>query len=211
MSLSLFVNVAGVFWVLTTETWPSIGDQSVRTNIPEKIVSILQDVEQFGSQEPSRLTVLKKWFQVPSRLKSFAIFVAKRASSRSGKVKSDEKELFRLSRELLNKVDVAKPSVDKRKARGLCRKLHDFQKDHRRTRWAVVRIIKNWNLFLVEQGLQIYLDSANDVAAGYKLASDYCRHYDPLYGSTLNSGSKHKLKEIISFMFAVEAREELEE
>lgn len=74
-----------------------------------------------------------------------------------------------------------------------------------------MRIIKNWDLFLVEQGLQIYLDSANGAAAGYKLASDYCRHYDPRYGSTLNSGSTHKLKEIISFMFAVEAREELEE
>jgi len=183
----------------------------VGTEIPEKIVSILQDVDRFGSQEPSRLTVLKKWFQVPSRLKSFAIFVAKRALSRSGKVKSDEKELFRLSRELLNGVDVVKPSVDKRKAKGLCRKLHDFQKDRRSTRWAVVRIIKNWNLFLVEQGLQIYLDRANDVAAGYKLASDYCRHYDPRYGSTLNSGSKHKLKEVISFMFAIEACEELEE
>ena len=182
----------------------------MRTEIPEKVVSILQDVDRFGSQEPSRLTVLKKWFQVPSRLKSFGIFVAKRASSRSGKVKSDEKGLFLLSRELLNGVDVAKPLVDKRKARGLCRKLHDFQKDRRNTRWAVVRIIKNWNLFLVEQGLQIYLDRANDVANGYKLASDYCRHYDPRYGSTLNSGSKHKLKEIIGFMFAVEAREESE-
>ena len=106
---------------------------------------------------------------------------------------------------------MGRPSVDKRKARGLCRKLGTFQKDHKRTRWAVVRIIKNWNLFLVEQGLQIYLDSPNDAAAGYKLASDYCRHYDPRYGSTLNSGSTHKLKEIISFMFAVEAREELEE
>jgi len=183
----------------------------MRTNIPKKIVSILHDIDQFGSQEPTRLTVLKKWFQVPSRLKSFAIFVAKRASSRSGKVKSDAKELFRLSRELLNGVDVVKPSVDKRKARGLCRKLHDFQKDQKSTRWAVIRIIKNWNLFLVEQGLQIYLDSATDVAAAYKLGSDYCRHYDPRYGSNLNSGSKHKLKEVISFMFAVEAREELEE
>jgi hypothetical protein len=183
----------------------------VGTEIPEKIVSILQDVDRFGSQEPSRLTVLKKWFQVPSRLKSFAIFVAKRALSRSGKVKSDEKELFRLSRELLNGVGVVKPSVDKRRAKGLCRKLHNFQKDRKSTRWAVVRIIKNWNLFLVEQGLQIYLDRANDVAAGYKLASDYCRHYDPRYGSTLNSGSKHKLKEVISFMFAIEACEELEE
>jgi hypothetical protein len=155
--------------------------------------------------------VLKKWFQVPSRLKSFAIFVAKRASNHSGKVKSDEKELFHLSRKLLSDASVAKPLVDKRKARGLCRKLHDFQKDHKSTRWAVIRIIKNWNLFLVEQGLEIYLDSANDVAAGYKLASDYCKHYDPRYGDTLNSGSKHKLKEIISFMFAVEVREELEE
>jgi hypothetical protein len=73
------------------------------TDIPEKIVSILQDIDQFGSQEPTRLTVLKKWFQVSSRVKSFAIFVAKRASSRSGKVKSGEKELFKLSRELLNR------------------------------------------------------------------------------------------------------------
>jgi hypothetical protein len=180
----------------------------MRTEIPEKIVSILKDIDQFGSQESTRLTVLKKWFRVPSRLKCFAIFIAKRASSRSGKVKSDEKELFNLSRELLSRIDMGRPSIDKRKARGLCRKLHAFQKDQKSTRWAVVRIIKSWNLFLVEQGLQIYLDHANDVAAGYKLASDYCRHYDPRYGSTLNSGSTHKLKEIIRFMFVVEASEE---
>ena len=182
----------------------------MRTNIPEKIVSILQDVDRLGSQDPSRLTVLKKWFQMPSRLKSIAIFVAKRASSRSSKVKSDEKELFRLSRELLNGVDLIKPSVDKRKARELCRKLHDFQKDHRSTRWAVIRIIKNWNLFLIEEGLQIYLNSTYDVGAAYKLASDYCRHYDPRYGDTLNLGSRHKLKEIIRFMFTVEALEDIE-
>jgi hypothetical protein len=182
----------------------------VRTKIPEKIVSILRDIDQFGSQELTRLTVLKKWFQVSSRAKSFAIFVAKRASSRSGRVGSDEKELFRLSRKLLSGVDVVKPSVDKRKARTLCRKLHDFQKEQKRTRWAVVTIIKNWNLFLIEEGLQVYLDSANDVAAAYKLASDYCRHYDPRYGNTLNSGSRHKLKEIIGFMFTIEALEDIE-
>jgi hypothetical protein len=182
----------------------------VRTNIPEKVVSILRDIDQFGSQEPTRLTVLKKWFQVPSRAKSFGIFVANRASGRSGKVKSDEKELFRLSRKLLNGADVVKPSVDKRKARELHRKLHDFQKEQKRTRWAVVRIIKNWNLFLIEEALQIYLNSTNDVGVAYKLASDYCRHYDPRYGDTLNLGSRHKLKEIIRFMFTVEASEDIE-
>ena len=182
----------------------------MRTNIPEKVVSILRHIDQFGSQEPTRLTVLKKWFQVPSRAKSFGIFVANRASGRSGKVKSDEKELFRLSRKLLNGADVVKPSVDKRKARGLHRKLHDFQKEQKRTRWAMIRIIKNWNLFLIEEGLQIYLNSTYDVGAAYKLASDYCRHYDPRYGDTLNLGSRHKLKEIIRFMFTVEALEDIE-
>jgi hypothetical protein len=182
----------------------------VRTNIPEKIVSILRDIDQVGSQELTRLTVLKKWFQAPSRAKSFAIFVAKRASSRSGKVGSYEEELFRLSRKLLNGVNVVKPSVDKRKARGLYRKLHDFQKDQKKARWAVVRIIKNWNLFLIEEGLQIYLDRADDVAEAYKLASDYCRHYDPRYGDTLNVGSRHKIKEIIRFMFTIEALEDIE-
>ena len=99
------------------------------------------------------------------------------------------------------------PSINKRQARELCRKLQFYQNEHKKTRWAVVRIIKNWNLFLVEQGLRLFLSDDIDAMAGYKLASDYCKHYDPRYGGTLNAGSTYKLKEIIRFVHAVESRE----
>ena len=180
------------------------------TEIPEKIVSILRDIEELGSQEPTRLVVLKKWFQVPSRLRFFGVFIAQRASCRGGKGKAGEKELFILTKTLLRGIDVYKPSIDKRKARKLCSQLHEFQNDHKRTGWAVVRIIKNWNLFLVEQGLKLFLGDNMDAAAGYKVASDYCKYYDSLYGHTLNAGSTDKLQEIIHFMLTVESREGLQ-
>jgi hypothetical protein len=41
-----------------------------------------------------------------------------------------------------------------------------------------VRIIHNWDLMLVEQALAICLWYADSPALGYKLAADYCQHYD---------------------------------
>jgi hypothetical protein len=47
---------------------------------------------------------------------------------------------------------------------------------------------------LMEQGLSIYLWHLDSSARGYKLAADYCQHYDPRYGNGLNGPSRTETK-----------------
>ena len=71
-----------------------------------------------------------------------------------------------------------------------------------------MRIIHCWPLLLVEQGLALYLGQAASPTEGYKLAADFCQHYDSHYGNSLNGPSRTKIMEIVRFMFTHEAIEE---
>ena len=60
----------------------------------------------------------------------------------------------------------------------------------------------------MEQGLALYLGLAASPTEGYKLAADFCQHYDSRYGNSLNGPSRTKIMEIVGFMFTTEAIEE---
>ncbi len=51
-------------------------DQIMRTNIPEKLLKIVEEIDERGDANLTRLAVLKKWFERPERLSAFAIWVA---------------------------------------------------------------------------------------------------------------------------------------
>src|ERR1700712_3868291 len=57
----------------------------MRTHVPEKLISIADQIKETGSVALTKLTVLKKWFERPSRLFSFSIFFAKNACIGKGK------------------------------------------------------------------------------------------------------------------------------
>ena len=57
----------------------------MRTDIPEKLLVISDEIAAHGRANLKRLTVLKKWFKPPARLSAFALWVAARANSRKGK------------------------------------------------------------------------------------------------------------------------------
>lgn len=57
----------------------------MRTNIPEKLLKIVEEIDENGNASLTRLTVLKKWLDRPERLSAFAIWVSARAVSRKGK------------------------------------------------------------------------------------------------------------------------------
>lgn len=181
----------------------------MRTNIPEKLAAIVEQIDERGNAPLTKLTVLKKWFAEPDRLRPFAVWVACRASSRKGKTGGAAGELFQASRALLAGVNEGCPQLDAAAAQALHDRLRDFQNEYKEQRWARVRIINNWNLLLVEKGLAIYLDPEPSPSKGYKLAADYCGHYDPRYGSGLNGPSRTKITEIMRFMFTLEALEEI--
>jgi len=73
----------------------------MRTNIPEKLLKIVEEIDENGNASLTRLTVLKKWLERPERLSTFAIWVAARAVSRKGKTIGAAAELFRAARTLL--------------------------------------------------------------------------------------------------------------
>ena len=153
--------------------------------------------------------MLNKWFEQDSkRLPSFSIFIAGRASTCKGKTVGEAAELFHEARQLLKSADKFDPKISLAAAETLYRQLKNFQNEYQKQQWGPVRIIKNRNLFLVEEGLRIFLGGADDPSNGYRLAANYCENYDPKYGNGLNGPSLTKINEIVRFMFNVERREE---
>jgi hypothetical protein len=184
----------------------------MRTNVPEKLLAIVDDIDAKGDANLTRLTILKKWFERPGRLVPFALWVADRASSRKGKTKGEAADLFREARGLLKGISASqesriKPQIDRAAAERLCERLRAFQSDYRHDRWGDVRIVHSWQLMLVEKAVEIALARVSSSAAGYKLAADYCQNYDPKYGNTLNGPSRTKILEIVRWMFTHEALE----
>jgi hypothetical protein len=180
----------------------------MRTNVPEKLLKIADDIDAHGSANLTRLAVLKKWFEKPERLSAFAVWTATRATSRKGKTKGAAAELFQEARILLAGLHILHPKPDRQTAETLHDRLRDFQNEYRNQQWGPVRIVHNWNLMLIKHALAIYLWHSDSPAAGYKLAADYCQHYDPRYGNGLNGPSRTKIGEIVRFMFNIEALED---
>ena len=178
------------------------------TNVPEKLLQIVEDLGVHGSAEVTRLTVLKKWFERSERLAPFAVWVAKRATSRKGKTKGEAARLFREAGALLKGLDKLRPEFDQPAARQLFDRLRDYQNDYENQRWGLVRVVKNWNLLLIEQSLAIMLAKSPQPSDGYQLAADYCRHDDPRTGRGLSARSTTKILEIMRFMFTQEALED---
>jgi hypothetical protein len=180
----------------------------MRTNVPKKILKIVDEIDAHGHASLTRLTVLKKWFDQLRRLGGFALWVAFQAKSRKGKTAGVAGDLFRETGVLLAKFDPYTPDVDRAVAEQLHNRLRDFQNEYRNQHRGPVRVIHNWNLMFVEQGLAIWLWHPRSPTNGYKLAADDCQHYDPRYGNDLNGSSRTKLREIVRFMVAIEAWEE---
>jgi len=179
----------------------------MRANISDKLREIVAEIDRRGNAELTRLTVLKKWFGVSSRLSSFAIFVADRASRRMTTTSDEAAELFREARTLLEDVNVFAPKILRAEAARLHANLRDFQNEHRNSGWTTVRLIHDPNLYLLESGLYVYVGHGVKPTTGYRLTADYCEHYDPRYGNGLNGPSRGRIGDVIEFVEAIEARE----
>ena len=180
----------------------------MRTSTPEQLLKIVDEIDAKGQASLTRLTVLKKWFERPKRLSAFALWTAARAVSRKGKTGGAAAVLFLEARALLAGLDKTTPKLNRQAAQRLHDRLQDFHNEYKNQQWGPVRIVHSWNLLLVEEALDICLWHADSPSHGYKLAADYCRHYDSRYGTSLNGPSRAKIKEIVRFMFVVEALED---
>jgi hypothetical protein len=182
----------------------------MQTDIPEKLLSIVDEIEDNGSANLTRLTVLKKWFQQPGRLPSFGLWVARRAAGRKGKTKGEAGRLLNVARDLLGKTSTREDffrQIDATAARLLYEQARDVQSEFKKIPFGAVRSIACKPLLLVEKGLALYLSLAKTPEEGYQLAANYCEHYDSRVSAGLNGPSSTKIQEIVRFMFIVEAME----
>jgi hypothetical protein len=85
--------------------------------------------------------------------------------------------------------------------------LRAFQDERQRLKWGQVRVIKDWDLLLVEEGLAIALWTSVPPSQGHKLSLDFCQNYDGRYGNGLNGPSRDRLREIMDFIRRQEAFE----
>ena len=181
----------------------------MRSNIPEKLLSIVEEIDARGCANLTRLTMLKKWFERPGRLPAFGLWVAQRSAGRKGRTGGTAGALLDEAHALLGSTATrGQPAVDRRAALSLHDRARDFQNEHEPHRWASVRIIHCWPLLLVEKGLALHLRLDDSPTAGYKLAADFCQHYDPKHGNSLCGPGRTKVMEIVRFMFTVEATED---
>lgn len=181
----------------------------MRTAVPEKLLAIVDEIDACGCANLTRLTVLKKWFERPGRLPAFGRWVAQRSAGRKGKTKGAAGALLDEAQTLLGSTTTrGQPAIARRTAMSLHDRARAFQNEHESHQWASVRIIHCWPLLLVEKGLALHLRLETSATAGYKLAADFCQHYDPKYGHSLCGPGRTKLMEIVRFMFTVEAVED---
>jgi hypothetical protein len=181
-------------------------DRAPDANTSRKLQKVVADIKECGRGNLTRLIILKKWFEAPHRLPSFGVFIAIQASRQT---KETEKvaELFDEAREVLADVNVFEPDIPRPDAARLHAHLQAFQNERRDMQWTSVRLIRNHNLFLMEGGLHLYLWHGASPTEGYRLAVNYCEHYDPRYGNGLNGPSVNRIEEIAGFVLAREAHE----
>jgi hypothetical protein len=176
-------------------------------SVLDKLYAVIHEIDDAGHANPTRLTVLKKWFQQPGRLPAFGLWVAGQAASRVDKATGTAAELFHEARTLLKGEEMTPTVPDLVAAKDLHARLRAYQNTYQRQRWGPVRVVENWDLLLLEGGLAIYLWHQNSPSDGYRLAVKYCEHYDPRYGQDLNGPSRDRLAEIMHFIQDVEVQE----
>lgn len=177
------------------------------SKVQEKIKAILADIDRTGHADVLRLTVLKKWFESPRRLRAFGLWMAERAANRGEDATGEVAELFTQARALLTERPLSEPDPSLLATERLYRRLRAFQNTYQRIHSVPVRIIMKWDLMLIEEGLALYLGLKCQPYDGYRLALDDCRNNNSQYGTDLNGPSREKLVALLGFVATTEARE----
>lgn len=173
------------------------------TAISDRLRDIIADIEQRGSVNLARLTVMKKWLEVPRQLSSFGVLIACGAAAPKTRTTKKARDLLDEAHILLDGVDEFSPKISRKAAERLRASLRAFQNEYRNIPYGRLRLIRDRNLFLIECGLGLCLGGRP--TDGYRLAAYYCQNYNPRYGNGLNGPSRRRIEEIIAFIERIEA------
>lgn len=72
------------------------------------------------------------------------------------------------------------------------------QNDRRRVHWSDVRIIKNWQILIIEDALNCF-KYFDDTRKGYEFTRSYTEKYNPSFGTGLIPDSKELLFDVTEY------------
>jgi hypothetical protein len=177
------------------------------SRVPDKLAAIITEIDRAGCADVLRLTILKRWFESPGRLRAFGYWVAERALDRGENAEGEEAQLFAAAHALFAAGAMSGEGLPYLEAEQLYRRLRLFQSDYKRIHSTPMRMIKNWNLMLTEEGLALYLGIKRTPYDGYHLAVNRCKHYSPSHGEALDRHSQVELTALLDFVKMTEAGE----
>src|SRR5436853_390490 len=111
----------------------------MRTQVPEKLIAIVQEIDSHGAASLTRLTVLKKWFEQPRRLPAFGAVDCERSAGRKGKTKAAAGALLNEARALLG-TTATREGFLRPLEQGAAKLMHDrardFQNEFQHQQWG---------------------------------------------------------------------------
>ena len=175
----------------------------MRSVIPEKLLRLIDEIDDHGHADLDRLKVVTPWFKPAERPGIFGLWAAKRAAGRKGKTIGEAGKLLDEARKLLGGTSTRQTFL-------YCPARQDAEWLHEQAAalLAPMKAHPCRPLHLVRQGLALHLGLNQGPEAAHTMASAFCQHHDPRLGETLCGPSRTKLFDIIDFMHRIEAIEE---
>ena len=183
----------------------------MKTSVPENILLIADQIDEDGSVNITKLTIVKKWFEKPHRRKAFALWMARHAAGKPGKVDANAKRLLNDAKKLLGSAPrrgALSTEIDREKISLLFDRARTFYDEHGPGKWGSVRVIRCQALLLIEKSMALLQVGTSLPAEAYELLATWVKHFDSRFFDTLNGPSSGRLREFVRFMFSVEAFED---
>lgn len=183
----------------------------MRTEIPEQVYKIIDQIDNEGHAKLQSLDILSKWCERPKRLRALALRVAKSAIGRSGKTTGYFAVLLSEGRRLLGCASTHASlffQPDRKAAEDLFSLAQAAQDKTVKRNGVLIRDIRCRPLFLMEKGLETFLWRSDQPDAGYKLAAEWAGNRKSKIGINLSGTSRGKLEDLVRFLIDVEAVED---
>lgn len=185
-------------------------DQNIILNIKKrisKLQSLEKELENFDGYAISitKLTVLKYLCRDSFAMMKFAYFISQKVINRINYNENDisikntiDESVELMKKGIINFSKTETKSIEKtvlNKIEILNHKIKNYQSKIDRKKWTDVRIIKNWDIFIIEEAISCFIHS-DFPEMGYKLAKYYTEKYNSSFGTGLIPESLVYLQEI---------------
>ncbi len=171
----------------------------------QKLRQIAAELHRGNHFNVTRLTVLKSLGKDPDLAHRFALYIAKKIMSRmkQGRRRKSSDEHKRLMTQALAamKTWLTQPTEAVRERMwDLQEQMRQEQNEYRNVPFAAVRIIHDWNLFMIESAVECHLRPPEESGFWiYRLARNYAERYDSRYGTGLIPASAPFVQDVVDF------------